>query len=546
MGKSTELRASPGESTQDLKATIAELRAANRELEEAKQRLEKADQELEARNRELEQHADFLSHLQEHVSDGFWDWRIQEDYEYMSPRFWEMLGFEPHEKAHHPSEWQRQIYPEDLEIALLNFKKHVATKGEHPFWQELRYKHKKGYEVWVLCRGRVIEWDDDGQPVRMVGTHADITTIKQAMESYELVVSGAGVGVWDWSDIETGEQTWSPKFFELLGYQYYEIKPSLTAFGDLLHPEDKDRTFSLIQKHFKENVPFEIDFRLRSKSGAYSWFRGSAQVTRDLDGRPRRLVGSIQDIHEKKTALLSLKNSNNDLKQFAYVASHDLQTPLRHISMYTSILEEHMGENPDEEVQEALQVIQNGTARMSTLIRDLLKFSKLETYELSNETVDVKGLVGGITQELNAQLEQTGAEVVTGDLYEVEGDRSLLRQLLQNLIENALKFQSSDRTPRVEIGMFLHRESVDIYVKDNGLGIPEGKKERIFDIFQRLHGQEIKGTGIGLSLCRKIAEHHGGGISVDSVEGEGSTFTVMIPNKKTAQEMKGDLEHVES
>jgi PAS domain S-box-containing protein len=115
--------------------------------------------------------------------DGIWDWHIPDEYEYMSPRFWMMLGYEPAEKKHHPSEWQKLIFPEDLELAHRNFDLHVQTHGEHPYYQEVRYRHKDGKTIWVICRGKVVEWSRDGKPLRMIGSHTDITDLKSAQES---------------------------------------------------------------------------------------------------------------------------------------------------------------------------------------------------------------------------------------------------------------------------------------------------------------------------------------------------------------------------
>jgi PAS domain S-box-containing protein len=139
-----------------------------------------------------------LNYLVQETGDGLWDWRIQEDYEYMSPRFWEILGYSSEEKEHHPAEWQKLIFEEDLKVALKNYELHVATRGEHPFWQEARYKHKDGSTVWVVCQGKVIEWGENGQPIRMIGSHTDVTNLKKAQmrlsESAKLASLGEMAG----------------------------------------------------------------------------------------------------------------------------------------------------------------------------------------------------------------------------------------------------------------------------------------------------------------------------------------------------------------
>jgi len=124
-----------------------------------------------------------LSQIVNTTHDGIWDWHVSEDYEYMSPRFWQMLGYDPSEKKHHPSEWQKLIFPEDLEVTERNFKQHCQSRGEIPFYQEVRYRHRDGKTVWVICRGSVVEWDEAGNPVRVIGSHTDITELKAAQES---------------------------------------------------------------------------------------------------------------------------------------------------------------------------------------------------------------------------------------------------------------------------------------------------------------------------------------------------------------------------
>ena len=127
---------------------------------------------------------ELMSTIEDFTADGWWDWHIQDDYEYMSPRFWKILGYDKEEEdiPDHPSSWQNKIHQDDLKLVLEDFDKHVKTKGKHPFFREVRYKHKNGDFVWVICRGKVIEWGDDGTPLRMVGVHIDINKLKKTEE----------------------------------------------------------------------------------------------------------------------------------------------------------------------------------------------------------------------------------------------------------------------------------------------------------------------------------------------------------------------------
>ena len=242
------------------------------------------------------------------------------------------------------------------------------------------------------------------------------------------------------------------------------------------------------------------------------------------------------------TKVTQLSQSNRELEQFAYVASHDLQAPLRSIVSFSSLLEKDCKGKVSEEADQCLQYIQSSGAHMQQLIRDLLELSKVGSAEAKPEEVRLADLVEKVTAVLSADLNSKGAEVV------VEGaespllhvDRSQVQQLMQNLISNAIKFQRPGVKPRVEIVSKQSEDQCHIIVRDNGIGIQPDQREKIFDIFQRLHGQsDYEGTGIGLSICRKVVEGHGGIIWVESEEGVGSEFHFTLPLAKTDTEDAG-------
>lgn len=272
-------------------------------------------QAMKDANSKLEQQNKVLNFVTEETNDGWWDWLITKDYEYMSPLFWNTLGYDPATKRHHPSEWQDLIHPDDLEAVLQNFDEHVKTKGKVPYHNRVRYKHKDGHWVWVICRGKVVEWNKQGKPVRMVGVHTDITelvnkelALEESNQRYHLVLKGASVGIWDWYDMSQNKEYWSPKFYELLGYLPDEIPATLENFKEILHPDDREKTFALLDKHISTGAYFDVDYRLKTKSGSYKWFRGSGQVSKGTQNLPQRMVGSIQDIHEKK--LIEIQQNN--------------------------------------------------------------------------------------------------------------------------------------------------------------------------------------------------------------------------------------------
>jgi signal transduction histidine kinase len=224
----------------------------------------------------------------------------------------------------------------------------------------------------------------------------------------------------------------------------------------------------------------------------------------------------------------SLEHSNQSLEEFAYVASHDLQEPLRAISGFTQLLQDRYTGKFDAEADEFMGFIVDGTRRMQHLIDDVLQYSRVTTHGRPLVPVDLMAVTRRAVQNLQSSLAATSAEIVYADLPEVEGDATQLIQLVQNLIANGVKYNAS--TPRVEITAKRDDESDwVISVRDNGIGIDPKYQDRIFRIFARLHTrEEFGGTGIGLALSRRILERHGGRIWVESVEGHGSTFSFTL------------------
>ncbi len=239
-------------------------------------------------------------------TDGYWDWRIQDSYEYMSPRFWEIFGFDYKTKTHDPAEWQDLIFQEDLNTALKNFDKHCATKGKHPYAQEVRYKHADGSTVTVLCRGKVVEWGENSQPIRMIGTHTDITQLKIIQEELKaslgqnaLALKGMSVGTWDW-DIPTGSFRLSPKLKSLIGIPLSEAPFTVDDFLEKLHPMDIELVNTELEKHFKSREPYDVEYRIRHTNGEYIWVRVCGHAVWNAEGRAIRMAGSLDDITEFK------------------------------------------------------------------------------------------------------------------------------------------------------------------------------------------------------------------------------------------------------
>jgi light-regulated signal transduction histidine kinase (bacteriophytochrome) len=251
-----------------------------------------------------------------------------------------------------------------------------------------------------------------------------------------------------------------------------------------------------------------------------------------------RLLNESQAYAQRIAA--DLARSNAELERFAYVASHDLQEPLRMIASYTQLLERRYKERLDQDAHEFIAYAVDGATRMQVLINDLLAYSRVGTRGKPFALTDCEEVLNRTLSNLKVAIEESYADVTHSPLPRVMGDPTQLTQLLQNLINNAIKFRRKDEKPRVHIGATLekkpdaageeHGPFWHFWVSDNGIGIDPKFYERIFVIFQRLHTRDqYAGTGIGLSVCKKIVERHGGKIWVESEPGKGATFHFTVP-----------------
>lgn len=293
-----------------------------------------------------------------------------------------------------------------------------------------------------------------------------------------------------------------------------------------------------------------------------SMTRRLREANETLEARVAMRTAEIKQLNEtleqrvlERTAQLQAANkelarSNQDLEQFAYAASHDLQEPLRKVMAFGSLLEKEHGEALKDEGRDYIQRMQNATQRMQCLINDLLMYSRVTTRGQAFVPVDLNETVQGVLSDMETRVRETNARVEVTPLPVIEADPTQMRQLLQNLIGNALKFHKKGLAPCVKVsangcgpesgvipaGWASHCR---ITVEDNGIGFDERHKERIFGLFQRLHGRhEYEGTGLGLSVCRRIAERHGGTITATGTEGEGARFTVILPTEHAATKLE--------
>jgi len=310
------------------------------------------------------------------------------------------------------------------------------------------------------------------------------------------------------------------------------------SWVELIFSDDK----AMMQNYFENEIigklsSFNKEYRVcHQLDGKIRWVHGLGKLVVDNDNNLLSMIGTIQDITQRKQAedLLKkiaedLENSNADLKNFAFVASHDLQEPLRMVIGFLTLLKKHLGEQLDEKSKQYLHFAVDGADRMTILINDLLQFSRTGNNKETHSMVDLNETMRYIRQVMADTINKNEAIVTVQPLPVVMANETLISELFINLINNALKYRGK-KTPEVEVGYHEQKDVFTFYIKDNGIGISPEYFEKIFVIFKRLHAKsEYSGTGIGLALCKKIVEKHHGKIWVASEEGKGSTFYFTIP-----------------
>ncbi|UCG43472.1 MAG: PAS domain S-box protein [candidate division WOR-3 bacterium] len=347
----------------------------------------------------------------------------------------------------------------------------------------------------------------------------------------------ARLGSWE-LDLTSNLLTWSDEVYHIFGLEPQEFEATYEAFLARVHPEDRAAVDEAYTGSLRDNRDgYEIEHRVvRSRTGEVRRVHEKCEHIRDGSGRIVRSVGMVHDITERKRAeeslartLADLKRSNEELEQFAYVASHDLQQPLRMVASYVELLAKRYQGRLDERADKYISYAVGGARRLQELINDLLSLSRIGTGALEKKPVNLNAAFRLALGNLDAAVRESGADITAGQLPTVVGDEGQLAQLFQNLLDNAVKFRA-DEAPVIRVAAEPAGRGWLVSVTDNGIGIEPQHAERVFRAFQRLHTeQDYHGTGIGLAICRRIVERHGGTIRVEPAAPHGSRFLFTLP-----------------
>jgi PAS domain S-box-containing protein len=317
--------------------------------------------------------------------------------------------------------------------------------------------------------------------------------------------------------------------------RWYEFTGFLEGAGGegwmaFLHPEDVQLGVAKWQEALQSGALYQVESRFWDRdTGSYRWYLIRALPVRDAAGTIIRWFGACTDIDAQKRTEVELARSNAELQQFAYVASHDLQEPLRMVTTYVQVLARRFQDQLDADTQEFIGYVIEGAQRMRALIEDLLAYSRVGTQGKPLLPTESDMVLQQTLRVLRLQMVESGATVTTDPLPTVRADQTQLGILWQNLLSNAMKFHGQE-PPCIHVSARRQGAEWVFSVRDKGIGLAPQHAERIFVIFQRLHTRtEYPGTGLGLAICKKIVERHGGRIWVESVPGQGATFLFTLP-----------------
>ena len=436
-------------------------------------------------------------------------------------------------------------HPKDFFVTLWK------TISSGKVWRgEIKNKSKDGTYYWVDTT--IVPFlDDTKKPTQYLAIRFDITlrkhaeeNIRQANERFEKVTEATNDAIWDWDMIE-GTFYRSHAIERFFGEKVSTFIQEKDFWKDSFHPDDIDKVRTNLEEAIANPLAtkWKMEYRILNKDRGLIYVIDQGVIVRNEQGKAIRMVGAMTDITEEtenKELLLKytkeLERSNEELEQFAYVASHDLQEPLRMVSSFMGLLQRKYGDKLDEKGHQYVDFAIDGAKRMKNLILDLLEYSRAgkTSEEAIKEVVDVHNLLFEFEQLRRKVITEKNATLVYGKLPKINSFKAPITQILHCLLDNAMHYSKEGTPPIIEIDLVENTSDFIFSVKDNGIGINPKFHDKIFMIFQRLHNNEkYTGTGIGLSVASRLVEYLGGKIWLESEEGVGSTFYFSIPKKKT-------------
>ncbi|MBB6479952.1 PAS domain-containing hybrid sensor histidine kinase/response regulator [Spirochaeta isovalerica] len=491
--------------------------------------------------------------IQEGSLDGIWYWDLENpENEWMSPRFWTILGYDYNRKSHKPEEWQDIINQDDLKIAISNVEKHLADP-DHPYDQIVRYMHCNGSTVWIRCRGIAIR-DSQGKPIRMLGAHTDLTTIKASekslLENRKLLEETsriAQIGGWEYYP-EGDKFIWTPEVYRIQELDP-EIIPSLELGVNMYHPDHRQVISHAVQRALENNESFNLELKIITGAGNERWVEAIGRPIEE-NGKIIGCRGTIQNVTDRKkiqeenerlTAQINHKSRMDALGQITGGVAHDFNNILTGIMSAANLLK-IKGTYFDDKCKSYVELILKASDNAARLISKMLTFSRkdleekeiLDIGKIINETIEILGnsIDKKITLKTNLTREKS---LIWGNYISIEN-------MLMNICINAShampnggtielscrRFHADDLYCRTSTFDIIPGDYAQITIEDEGEGIPAENLTKIFDPFFTTKAAG-KGTGLGLAAVYGIVTDLHGAITVDSELGKGTVFEILIP-----------------
>jgi len=496
----------------------------------------------------LEEERNTLQNILWGTAAGTWEWNVQTGETRFNERWAEMVGYKLSELQPTTIEtWLSLCHPDDQELSETRLNEHFSGQRDS-YDVELRMRHRDGHWVWVQDRGRVVSRTDTGAPFLMAGTHTDITDRKLAEARVQEVMSqlrkhaallpGALYQFWMHPDGRSAFPYASQGIYHIYGVTPQEVKTDASAVYKVIDTEDLNYVRKTIQQSIEDLSTWHATYRVNHPEGHQLWVEGIAKPEQLEDGSIM-WHGYLRDVTKEHATQLklnayrdSLERSNKELEHFAYAASHDLRQPLRMVTSYAQLLERHMAGKLDEDGATMLHYMRDGAQRIDDMLLSLLAYSRvgrkgqpMTQTPLREAFEEARHFLKPEEDELNATIQ------VAGQWPEVYACPDEMTRLFQNLLGNALKYHNPEGEIVIRVAIESNEKQWLIRFCDNGIGIAPDQIGRLFQVFQRLHTrQQYEGTGVGLALCRKIVERHGGQIWVESEgEGAGACFIFTLP-----------------
>lgn len=494
---------------------------------------------------------------------GSWSWDIRINKLYWTDGMYQLLGYirkdvEPEVSLRF---YMKHISPKDAVGLRRVIRKAIDNRSGFEYTYTLTTRHKE--EKIVSTIGKIVTFDN-GQPLKIIGITRDVTiqikTNRDLVHYKEMILEKEeflNQGSWE-TNVLNGDTTWSKGMYRLFGYDPETDMGHLKVTKELhlthMSEEEARRSAEDWKAILKNKDVYNREASITTKDGIIRQLETYGKVLRDNNGMVEKVIGTTRDVtrireYEKslEEKIQELNRSNTELEEFAYIASHDLQEPLRKLTTFSERLQSKFAPCLGKEGLVYLDRIVAATENMRILIENLLEFSRTARSGKHFTSVSLAKLLAEVEADLELQIEETGTKIIADPLPTLDVIPSQIKQLFNNLLSNAVKFRnkqqqavitiSTEKLPGSEKSMYYLKNEKSYYkitIKDNGIGFEKEYAEKIFQIFQRLHGRtEYPGSGIGLAICKKIVENHSGVIFATGNIGDGAAFTVILPETQS-------------